>query len=294
VGLSLTRQLTAGEAALSFILRHLPIKYGKHRLLGRACPKAWVKEDPVVAIGFHGKRLTLDISDLVGWHFAMLRKYQPEIVDILLQFSDKNAEEVFWDIGANNGAILCQMANKLSKAKFVAIEPQPELVKQLIHNTASDDRCQVFQVALGNEEKIASLYIPDGNYGAASFVRKHAQAKFVSVKIETAETIKVRSGLGWPTLVKIDVEGYEPHVIRSLQPAFESRSIKCCIFENKQYNDYDQEDHLRDIRSTVAQFGYKTYAIRKTAFSIWLEETSEIVTRATDYVLARGAGARPE
>jgi FkbM family methyltransferase len=289
VRLSLTRQLTTGEAALSFILRHLPIKFGKHRLLGRVCPKTWVNEDPVVVVGFHEKKLTLDISDLVGWHFVMLREYQPEVVKVLLQFADRNAEEVFWDIGANNGAILFQIVNKLPKARFVAIEPQPELVKQLIHNTASDDRCQIFQVAVGTEEKIASLYIPDGNYGAASFVRPHAQAKLVSVKIETAETIKIRSGLGWPTLVKMDVEGYEPHVIRSLQPAFESHSIKCCIFENKQYNDYDQEEHLREIRSIVAPYGYKTYAIRKSAFSTWLEETSGIIARVTDYVLARGA-----
>jgi hypothetical protein len=138
----MTRPLTAGEAALSWLLRHLPIKHGKHRILHRVCPKAWVTDDPVVALGFYGKRLTLDISDLVGWHFAMLRNFDPEVAEIILRFSDNNAEEVFWDVGANKGTLLYQIAHKLPKAKLVAIEPQPELVRQLVNNTDLLGRCQ--------------------------------------------------------------------------------------------------------------------------------------------------------
>ena len=217
----MSRQLTIGEAALSWMLRHLPIKHGKHRILDRLCPKAWVNGDPVVALSFHGNRLTLDLSDLVGWHFAMLRNFDPEVAEILLRFSDFDAEEIFWDIGANKGTFLYQVAHELPKAKIVAIEPQPELVRQLIKNTERHDRCQIFDVGLGDEAKTVPLYIPDANRGSASLVHNFDGARSMSVKIETAETIKARSGLGWPTLVKIDVEGYEPNVIRSLRPAFE-------------------------------------------------------------------------
>ena len=119
-GILMTRQLTSGEAALSWMLRHLPIKHGAHRILDRLCPKQWVNGDPVVNLGFSGKRLTLDISDLVGWHFAMLRNFDPEVAEIILKFADNSSEEIFWDIGANKGTLSYQIARKLPKAKIVA------------------------------------------------------------------------------------------------------------------------------------------------------------------------------
>ena len=265
----MSRQLTIGEAALSWMLRHLPIKHGKHRILDRLCPKAWVNGDPVVTLGFYGKRLTLDISDLVGWHFAMLRNFDPEVAEILLRFSDSDAEEIFWDVGANKGALLYQVAHELPKAKIVAIEPQPELVRYLMKNTERHDRCQIFDVGLGDEAKTVPLYIPDANCGSASLVHTFEGGRVMSVNIETAETIKARSGLGWPTLVKIDVEGYEPNVIRSLRPAFEYRDIKCCVFE------CFQKESLLEIIAAVESYGYKTHAIRKSVFSTWLEGTRE-------------------
>jgi FkbM family methyltransferase len=280
----MSRQLTIGEAALSWMLRHLPIKHGKHRILDRLCPKAWVNGDSVVALDFHGNRLTLDISDLVGWHFAILRNFDPEVAEILLRFSDFDTEEILWDVGANKGTLLYQVAHELPKAKIVAIEPQPELVRQLIKNIEWQDRCQIFEVGLGDEAKTVPLCIPDLNCGSASLVHNFEGGRSISVKIETAETIKARSGLGWPTLVKIDVEGYEPNVIRSLRPAFESDNIKCCVFECHAV----QRESFLEIRAAVEPYGYKTYAIRKTVFSTWLEETRELVAGATDYAIVRG------
>jgi FkbM family methyltransferase len=278
----MTRQLTSGEAALSWMLRHLPIKHGAHRILDRLCPKPWVNGDPVVNLEFSGKRLTLDISDLVGWHFAMLRNFDPEVAEIILKFADNSSEEIFWDIGANKGTLSYQIARKLPKAKIVAIEPQPKLARQIANNTDDPDRWQIFQVGLGDEAKTMPLYIPYDATGSASLVL-HDGDTHIEVKIETAETIKVRSGLGWPTLLKIDVEGYEPNVIRSLRPAFKSRSVKCCVFECHA----DKRENFGEIRAAVEPYGYETRAIRKSVLSTWLEETGELVSDATDYALVR-------
>src|ERR1700733_13166169 len=49
------RQLTIGEAAVSWSLRHLPIKHGTHRLLDRIRPKP--SFEGIVACNFHGKTL---------------------------------------------------------------------------------------------------------------------------------------------------------------------------------------------------------------------------------------------
>jgi hypothetical protein len=60
-----------------------------------------MSSEGVVACNFHGKTLAIDISDLVGWHFQMLRGFHPEVVETIVRFADRHAEEVFWDIGAN-------------------------------------------------------------------------------------------------------------------------------------------------------------------------------------------------
>jgi FkbM family methyltransferase len=214
----------------------------------------------------------------------MLRNFDPEVADIILKFADSSSDEIFWDIGANKGTLSYQIARKLPRAKIVAIEPQPKLAKQIADNIDASDRWQVFQVGLGDEAKTMPLYIPHEETGSASLVR-HDGDTHIEVEIETAETIKVRSGLGWPTLLKIDVEGYEPNVIRSLRPAFKSGSVKCCVFECHA----DKGENFREICAAVESYGYEAKAIRKSVLSSWLEDTGELVPDATDYALVKSS-----
>jgi FkbM family methyltransferase len=285
------RQLTIGEAALSWCLRHLPIKHGTHRLLDRICPKPRASEG-VVACDFHGKTLAIDISDLVGWHFVMLRGFHPEVVETIVRFADKDAEEVFWDIGANKGPSSYQVAHTLPKCRIVAVEPQKDLIPNLSANlqVVAEERADVFPVGIGEKSEISFLYVPRDNTGAASLlppVEFPLESNGLEVRIETAEWVERNSRFGWPTLVKIDVEGFEPNVIKSLVPAFRSGLIKCCVFECRE----SEKGGFEQIRESVVRFGYKTYAVRKSIFSTWLEETSKPVNHATDYALVRSATA---
>jgi FkbM family methyltransferase len=270
-------------------LRHFPIKHGHHKLLNRICQKSWSSEG-IVACNFHGKMLAIDISDLVGWHFLMLRGFHPEVVETIVHFADKNAEEVFWDIGANKGACSYQVAHALPKCKIVAVEPQTDLIPHLRANlqVVAEGRADVLPVGIGEKSEISYLYVPKDNKGAASLLvplEFPLEKNGLEVRIETAEWVKRNSRFGWPTLVKIDVEGFEPKVIDSLLPALKSHLIKCCVFECK----VSEKDGFQQIYESVEGFGYKTYVIRKSIFSTWLEETSKLVNGATDYALVRSA-----
>jgi FkbM family methyltransferase len=279
----MSRKVTVGEAALSWVLRHLPIKHGAHRILDRVCPSPWVGGDSLVAFEFHGKTLTLDVSDLVGWHFFMLRSFDPEVVETLVKFADTLGDgEVFWDIGANKGACSYQIAYALPRCRIVAVEPQDDLSVWININLIGLGANAInLSVGLGDEEVELDLHIPAGNKGGASLLARSGIKRRVMVK--TASWIKCKSGFGWPTLVKIDVEGFEPRVIRSLLPAFEGHAIKCCVFECHA----SETEGLFQIRAMTAPLGYKIFAIRKSAFSTWLEEATELVTGATDYALLR-------
>jgi hypothetical protein len=90
----MSRKPTIGETALSWALYHLPIKHGAHRILDRPCPSTWFDGDPLVAFDFHGKTLPLDVSDLVGWHFFMLRSFDPEVIETLAKFVSTDGDPV--------------------------------------------------------------------------------------------------------------------------------------------------------------------------------------------------------
>jgi FkbM family methyltransferase len=222
----------------------------------------------------------------------MLRGFHPEVAESIVRFADKDAEEVFWDIGANNGACSYQVAYDLPKCKIVAIEPQKGLIPNLSANlqVVAEGRADVLPVGIGEKSELSFLYIPRDNTGAASLlppVEFPWESNGLEVRIETAEWVAKNSRFGWPTLVKIDVEGFEPKVIKSLLPALESGLIKCCVFECRE----SEKSGFEQICESAEGFGYKTYAIRKSIFSTWLEETSKPVDGATDYALVRSAAA---
>ena len=95
------RSLTCLEQLLSILLRNLPIKNGKHRLLDKSFPKSWSKSGKDVYLKYRGARLRLNIDELVGWHFAMLHSFDPEVIEALNMSASNSDGQVFWDIGAN-------------------------------------------------------------------------------------------------------------------------------------------------------------------------------------------------
>jgi FkbM family methyltransferase len=291
----MSRRPTLLESSLSLMFRMLPVKHGAHRLLDRVTPRAWAKGLSVVDVPYHGRTVQIDVSDLVGWHFLVMRNFDPEISEVLQSFASPRGDDVFWDIGANKGTLSYAMAAALPRARIVAIEPQSAMSRPLRQNLQilARARHEVFTVAIGERPGRLELVIPLHNRGhAALAVEREPGCLFEQVEVVTADSVRRLSRYGWPNIVKIDVEGFEAEVIRSLHPAFSSRHIRACVFECLS----DQAGGFGQIRCATEPWGYQLYAIRKTPFSTRLVPTVQLARPATDYVLVRedlgGGGAR--
>lgn len=247
----------------------------------------WVKGPRLVDVPYRGHVVRMDVSDLVGWHFFMLRNFDPEVTEIIERFSVGDERDVFWDIGANKGACSYEIATSLPRARIVAVEPQRGMQTLLTKNLRSvaPGRHEIFPVAIGVVAGSADIFIPEGNRGAASMVADHRSAAVATEKVEvtTCDAIRQRSRYGWPTIVKIDVEGYEPAVIQSLEPAFASGSIRCCVFE---CHASESAGFKTIVRCTQAH-GYRVHAIRKSPFATHLAAAASLVQGATDYAIVR-------
>jgi FkbM family methyltransferase len=280
------RKPTLLESGLSVAFRLLPLKHGAHRLIDWLVPKAWVKGTSVVDVPYRGHSVQIDVSDLVGWHFLVMRNFDPEIAEVLQRYACRDATDVFWDIGANKGALSYEMATALPACKVVAVEPQRAMTRMLMENlgTLAPGRYEVFAVGIGETAGKFDLVVPTDNRGSASLVlEKRPGALVEQVEVVTADTVRGQSKFGWPTLVKIDVEGFEPAVIKSMQPAFAERQVRCCVFECHA----SQEAGFQQIRAATEKFGYGVHAITKTPFAARLRGTTHLVRGATDFAMIR-------
>ncbi len=227
------------------------------------------------------------LDELVGWHFAMLRSFDPEVTATLFKAASRDEQTVFWDIGANKCACSFEISHLLPAAKIVAIEPQRSLREINMSNLqrTSPGQFEYVQAGIGERNEQKQLVIPRENGGGASL---HCDAinsddRTETIDIVTAGRVAARSKYGWPTLVKIDVEGHELAVIRSLSEAIEKRICRAIVFENHA----NEEKSFSGIREIAEQNGYSIYAIRKSLLRTTLSKTGQTIEGATDYLMVR-------
>lgn len=281
------RTMSFTESTLSVLLRALPVKHGRHRLLDKIRNQPWPQATQLVRMNYRGHDLLMQSDDLVGWHFLILKTFDPEVAEVLCAAASGTADAVFWDIGANKGACSYAIASALPHCQIVLVEPQTSLTDLLKHNMAllAPERHEIYPVGLGTEPGEFKLAIPESNKGGASLVfdAQHSKLPTVTVRVETAQKVSESSRFGWPTLIKMDVEGFEPIVFQSLKPAIESRTCEAIVFENHA----SQKEAFATILGLVKPHGYRIFAVTKTVFSTRLTPCESLVKSATDYACLR-------
>jgi FkbM family methyltransferase len=281
------RAMSTAESVLSALLRALPLKHGRHRLLDKIKPEHWPQASTVVKTPYKGHELLMDADDLVGWHFLLLKSFDPAVSEVLCAVGSASERQVMWDIGANKGACAYAVATELPRSQVVLIEPQASLTELLEHNMQqlAPGRFELHVVGLGAKQEMLELVIPGDNKGRASLVLDvgSENCRRVMVPMRTARQIADDSAFGWPTLAKIDVEGFEPQVFQALAPALAERVCEAIVFENHAW----QGEAFAQILGILQPCGYRVFAIHKSAFATHLRACKGIVPAASDYAVIR-------
>jgi FkbM family methyltransferase len=133
-----------------------------------------------------------------------------EYVDMRFVLDNLKPDDLFVDIGANVGSYTI-LASKVCKARTICVEPDPETVDLLRRNIAVngiDGRVEVINSALGAELGVINFTI---GLGTTNRVATTDDAEVRQVPVKTLDSIlKGRC----PTIIKIDVEGYELEVFK--------------------------------------------------------------------------------
>jgi FkbM family methyltransferase len=156
--------------------------------------------------------------------FAWLADNVPATYDLVIE------------VGANVGVftifldVLCRDAKAApgSKPRIVAFEPSQGAFARLLENFAANDMCfsSAFQAAIGPTSKLQTFFEPKGHLTNGSFLREFSE--IFSDRIEENVAVMVAASelerwlaLACRALIKIDVEGFEPHLVMALKPLLE-------------------------------------------------------------------------
>ncbi len=136
----------------------------------------------------------------------------------------KDSPSTILDIGGNIGCTAVYFANRYPEAVVYSFEPDLENFKLLSLNTAGYENIKIYNVALGDRDSVMTLGCTEDhvNFGAKTLVLDRQRSDLTNeVPVREAQSFICELGIRSVNLVKIDTEGFEYPILRSLAPVLE-------------------------------------------------------------------------
>eukprot|EP01034_Spumella_vulgaris_P013429 gene13429-17142_t len=197
-------------------LRRLPLPAA--RLGFRAYNKALRTLGPEhLATTYFGARLYCNPQDLIQRMILYFGVWEPDVSRVIEQ--NLSAGDVFVDVGANIGYDSLLASSRVgAMGKVVSIEASPRTFALLQRNLAanpSSSNVRAINAAVSDRPGTLDLYeINEGNIGAATTLASRGGTLMASVEALPLAEILKPDELARLRLIKMDVEGAEPPILR--------------------------------------------------------------------------------
>lgn len=164
--------------------------------------------------------------------------------------------DIFVDIGANIGSYTV-LAGAAAGAKCIAIEPVPSTFSHLLENVelnSLQSKVECLNIGLGKEEGNLRFSADEDtmNHVVADFEKCE---NYIDVEVKCLDDVL---GARTPTVIKIDVEGWEAHVIAGGQSIFSKAEPLAILMEFGLGKRYELDD--RKLYQEILDLGFKRAA----------------------------------
>ena len=143
--------------------------------------------------------------------------------------------DMVWDIGANVGIYTAQFLDATGLEGYVvAFEPTLACFTTCCDRFV-DTRVIVHNIALGDSDGMISMIVDSDPLGVTHHIVSDQNVKSSrntqTVQIRTAESLVLENPHHFPSVVKIDVEGYEGRVLDGFEAMLPDRRLHCIGIE---------------------------------------------------------------
>ncbi|NOQ29827.1 MAG: FkbM family methyltransferase [Helicobacteraceae bacterium] len=175
-----------------------------------------------------------------------------EDMSFLLHYLSKS--DTFFDIGANVG-VYSILASKVKNVKTISIEPLPDTYEKLKDNIKINRLSNIKYENIGLSDKKSKLYFTIDK-DTMNSVAINSDENTKEVYVDTLDNLAERYIV--PSVIKIDVEGYETNVLSGAHNVLKNKNCKILIIElNNSGLKYGYNDS--DIHTNLLSYGFQSY-----------------------------------
>ncbi len=189
-------------------------------------PRVWIRYDDQLGIN-------ICLADYVQRAIFYEGYYERPLIEWLKK--NLRGDDIFWDVGANIGAVSL-VAAQLCR-RVLAFEPDERSVRLLRENVRFNalPNLQINPFALGAHTGTVLLHrAAASNTGMSSIMEGRVAArKRVTVPIQRADDFLAARSALIPNIVKMDVEGAEHLVIQGAEQLLRDPRLRALIFEDR-------------------------------------------------------------
>lgn len=245
-------KLPLPEKILARLTQQKPLNhfYARFPPLNTMYPKPTTRK-----VNRNGIQYELDLSDYMEW--LVFWGIQVEPRNTLHQLVKSGS--IVIDVGANIGEVTMNLAQLVGPSGFVhSFEPDIDTFGKLSRNLSLNKFTNIRISPLGLGDRDEQLVLEaqvSSNRGGSRIHRHHSQGQ--RIQVTTLDSYVAAQTVGPVSLIKIDVEGFELHVLRGAEQTL--RQCKPVLFiELDDDNLRDQGDSASELVQFLEGQGYQT------------------------------------
>jgi len=225
---------------------------GKARLLHSLSPKSGERTAEVF-----GYNISVDLSDYIQ-RSIYLNAFEPRESALVRDYLKPGM--TFVDVGANVGYFTLMAASLVGvRGAVVAFEPSPYAFDRLARTIEGNQLPQVraIQAALSDTSGTLQIYVPKlpGNHTPTMVANDGGDP--IDVATHRLDECLVDLGIDRVDLMKIDVEGFEPNVLRGAKSYLEHGKINAILCEfNRLWLEANKSSPAQ-LYDDITSYGYE-------------------------------------
>jgi FkbM family methyltransferase len=245
--------MTVAEFVYTVVLRPKPLKAMANAVI-RWCIPARIER--------HGATIVLNQKDAVVSGAITFGVY--ESAETAFFCSVCKPGMTFLDIGANIGYYAALASGRIGpQGRMIALEPDPENFRYLQQNVAANGAAHAlcFQKAAAGENGVLRLHVNRENRGDNRLYANDLCDSSFEVEVTTVDALLEGCGVESVDLVKIDVQGFEGHVLRGMTRTIQRSGNLILLTEFWPFGLRSAGTRPEDVLAGLEQAGLRLYEL---------------------------------